>query len=358
MAVTNIMNDRKYNGGMSMLERRMISSGFVEDALDCLRQRNIDPSPALARANISLDHAADVSNEQYGTLWLEVAALCQDEFFGQGARPMRPGSFKLLCHAVLHAGTLEHALKRALMFLNIVLDHPTGELSYQDGQAEIVVVSADAPRPAFAYRTYWLILLGVLCWLIGRRIPLRRVDFACAAPGNRRDYLQFFGAPVHFDTSVTRLVFNASYLALPTIRDEKSLRSFLRGAPANILLRYRHDQGLATRLRTRFEMSSTEDWPDFDTFAHEMKLSPVTLRRRLKSEGQSFLAIRDDIRYKRARDLMGLQTLSVAETAARLGYAEPSAFHRAFIKWSGMTPAAFRKSALGGHNDEIDRDGR
>ena len=80
MAVTNIMNDQKYNGGMSMLERRMISSGFVEDALDCLRQRNIDPSPALARANISLDHAGDVSNEQYGTLWLEVAALCQDEF--------------------------------------------------------------------------------------------------------------------------------------------------------------------------------------------------------------------------------------------------------------------------------------
>lgn len=341
-----------------MLERRVISSGFVEDALDCLRQQNIDPSPALTRAGISPAHRGDVSNEQYGALWLEVAALCRDEFFGLGARPMRPGSFKLLCCAVLHAGTLEHAVTRALMFLNVVLDHPTGKLRYQDGQAEIVVVSADAPRRAFAYRTYWLILLGVLCWLIGRRIPLRRVDFACPAPVNRRDYLQFFGAPVHFDTSVTRLVFNASYLALPTIRDEKSLRSFLRGAPANILLRYRHDPGLATRLRTRLETSSAEDWPDFDTFAREMKLSPVTLRRRLKSEGQSFLTIRDDIRYKLARDLMRLQKFSVAETAARLGYAEPSAFHRAFIKWSGMTPAAFRKAALEVPDDAIDGDGR
>ncbi|UNK40999.1 AraC family transcriptional regulator (plasmid) [Shinella sp. H4-D48] len=326
------------------MERRMISSGFVEDALDCLRRRNLDPSVALARANISPCVPDYVSNEQYGALWLEIAALSGDEFFGLGARPMRPGSFKLLCQAVLHAGTLEQALRRALTFLNIVLDSPTGELRHQDGQAEIILTSADAPRPAFAYRTYWLILLGILCWLIGRRIPLRRVDFACPAPVNRRDYLQFFGAPVHFERSRGMLVFNATYLTLPIIRDEKSLRHFLRGAPANILLRYRHDQGISTRLRNRFEMTDAADWPDFEAFAGEMKLSPATLRRRLKSEGQSFIAIRDEIRYKQARNLMGTQKFSVADTAARLGYAEPSAFYRAFIKWSGITPAAFRQS--------------
>ncbi|MCM2477569.1 AraC family transcriptional regulator [Rhizobium sp. CG5] len=322
----------------------MISPGFVEDALDCLRRENIDPAGVLARANISQDAADYVSNEQYGMLWLEIAALSRDEFFGLGARPMRPGSFKLMCYACLHAGTLERALRRALSFLNVVLDSPTGELRQQDGQAEIVLTSADAPRPAFAYRTYWLLLLGILCWLIGRRIPLRRVDFACPAPTNRRDYLQFFGAPVHFGTSHGRLVFNASYLTLPTIRDEKSLKNFLRGAPANILLRYRHDQGMSARLRNRFKMTDPADWPDFDVLARELKLSPATLRRRLKSEGQSFVTIRDEIRYEQARVLMGKQQLNVAETAARLGYAEASAFYRAFVKWSGMTPAAFRQS--------------
>ncbi|MCM2293964.1 AraC family transcriptional regulator [Allorhizobium sp. BGMRC 0089] len=321
----------------------MISRGFVEDALDCLRRLNIDPAAALAKAGISPDAADDVSNVQYGALWLEIAVLANDEFFGLSARPMRPGSFKLLCQSVLHAGTLEQALRRALSFLNIVLDSPTGELRQQDGQAEIVLTSTEA-RLAFAYRTYWLLLLGVLSWLIGRRISLRRVDFACPAPDNRRDYLQFFGAPVHFDRSHGRLVFNASYLALPIIRDEKSLRSFLRGAPANILLGYRHDQGISARLRNRLKMTDPVDWPPFDVLAREAALSPATLRRRLKSEGQSFVAIRDDIRYEQARNLMGKQQFSVAETAARLGYAEPSAFHRSFVKWSGMTPAAFRQS--------------
>ncbi|WP_236772577.1 AraC family transcriptional regulator [Agrobacterium tumefaciens] len=336
-------------------ERRMISPGFVEDALDCLRRQNIDPSGALARANISIAGADYVSNEQYGALWLEIAALSGDEFFGLGARPMRPGSFKLMCHATLHAGTLEQAVRRALTFLNIVLDSPIGELRQQGGQAEIILTSADARRPAFAYRTYWLILLGVLCWLIGRRIALRRVDFACPAPANRRDYLQFFGAPVHFDTNVGRLVFNANYLTLPTIRDEKFMRNFLRGAPANILLSYRHEQGMSARLRNRFEMMDPAEWPDFDVLAGELKLSQATLRRRLKCEGQSFVAIRDEIRYKQARNLMGKQQFSVAETATRLGYAEPSAFHRAFMKWSGMTPAAFRQSI---RNRSDDNDAR
>lgn len=328
----------------AMIERRMISPGFVEDALSCLRRRNIDPSAALARADISPDNAGHVSCLQYGALWLEIAALSNDEFFGLGARPMRPGSFKLMCYAILHAGTLEHALRRALTFLNNVLDSPTGELLQKDGQAEIVLTSADAPRTAFAYRTYWVILLGVVCWLIGRRIPLRCVDFACPFPVNRRDYLQFFGAPVHFETSHGRLVFNASYLTLPTIRDEKSLRNFLRGAPANILLRYRHEQGISALLRNRFKMTDPATWPDFDVLAGELKLSPATVRRRLKNEGQSFLAIRDEIRQAQARDLLGNRQFSVAETAARLGYAEPSAFYRAFVKWSGMTPAAFRQS--------------
>ncbi|NSZ20279.1 AraC family transcriptional regulator [Agrobacterium vitis] len=338
------------------MERRMISPGFVEDALSCLRRRNIDPAEALARANIPPGAADYVSNVQYGALWLEIAELSGDEFFGLGARPMRPGSFKLMCHAVLHARTLEHALRRALTFLNAVLYSPTGELRQQDGQAEIVLTDdRDAPRPAFAYRTYWLILLGVLCWLIGRRIPLRRVDFACPAPINRRDYLQFFGAPVHFEQVRSRLIFNANYLTLPTIRDEKSLQNFLRGAPANILLRYRHDQGISARLRNLFKATQPADWPDFDAFAHDLKLSPATLRRRLRSEGQSFLGIRDEIRHALARDLLGEQKLNVAETAAHLGYAEPSAFYRAFVKWSGMTPAAFRQSTKD-HSDVEDHD--
>ena len=198
----------------------MISPGFVADALACMREQGIAAAPLLAEAGLAGVPTEPVTSAQYGQLWHAMARAAQDEFFGLGARPMRPGSFTLLCHAVLHAGTLERALRRALRFLRVVLDDPSGALELREGLAEIVLTDRGTPRSAFAYRTYWLILMGLACWLVGRRIPLRRLDFACPAPDHRRDYRQFFGAPVQFGRPASRLTFDADHLALPLIRIE------------------------------------------------------------------------------------------------------------------------------------------
>ncbi|HWU61331.1 MAG TPA: AraC family transcriptional regulator [Ensifer sp.] len=329
------------------MKSRMIAPGFVEDALDSLRLKGIDPAPVLRSVGIDPETFGPVSNEQYGALWLAIATLSGDEFFGLAAHPMRPGAFRLLCYTVIHAGTLERALRRALTFLNIVLDDPNGELRQEGGLAEIVLTDQGGPRSAFTYRTYWLILLGIACWLIGRRIPLNRVDFSCSEPVNRQEYHQFFGAPVHFGEPKSRMAFRADYLKLPIIRDEKALKSFLRAAPANILLRYRHDQGFTAGVRHRLRGVSPDSWPDFEAVAAQMKLSPATLRRRLKAEGQSFAAIRDEIRQAEAQRLLRDGTDSVAQIAAALGYTEASAFHRAFQKSTGMTPLAFRRGEGG-----------
>lgn len=322
---------------------QMISPGFVEDALECLHRQRIPAEPVLRAAGLPVAVREPVTPQQYGRLWLAIASAIDDEFFGLAARPMRRGSFTLLCHAVLDAGTLEKALRRALQFLRVVLDEPRGELVVADGQAQIVLTQAGTPYSAFAYRTFWLILLGVACWLIGRRIPLQRIDFACPSPDQRSDYHQFFGVPVHFDRSDSRLAFNAAYLSLPTIRSAQSLKTFLRGAPGNLLVRYRHDSGWVAKTRAHLKALPAAEWPDFDTLAVRLGTTPATLRRRLRSEGQSFAAIKDELRSALAQALLRGHKLSVAEIAAELGFTEPSAFHRAFRKWTGTSPGAFRR---------------
>lgn len=325
------------------MERQTISPGFVEDALDCLRRQGFAPEPVLRAAGLPAAGREPVTAEEYGRLWLAIAEASDDEFFGLSARPMRHGSFALLCHAVLHAGTLGKALRRALQFLRVVLDDPHGELMVADGQAQIVLAGAPGPYPAFAYRTFWLFLLGLACWLTGRRIPLQRIDFACPPPDQRADYLQFFGVPVHFDQSQTRLVFDAAWLDLPTIRSEQALKVFLRGTPGNLLVRYRHDAGWVTKIRTCLKAVPAGGWPDFETLARQLGTTPATLRRRLRSEGQSFASIKDEMRSAQAQSLLRESALSVAEIADTLGFAEPSAFHRAFRKWTGASPGAFRR---------------
>ena len=324
------------------MERHNIAPGFVDDALESIRLRGIDVVPLMAQIGLSERVTEPVTNVEYGRLWWLIAETIDDEFFGLAARPMRPGSFNLLCHAVLHAGTLERALRRALQFLNVVLDDPRGELRIRDGMAHVILTDAGPPRPAFAYRAYWLILMGVACWLIGRRIPLRTLDFACPAPVHRQDYHKFFGAPVLFDQPVTRLVFSSSYLSLPIIRSDVALESFLREAPANILIRYRHDNDLSARMRAQLNALPIAEWPSFAELAAGLGMSVPTLRRRLRGEGQSFSTIKDELRFVAAERLLQENRLSVAEVAAELGYSEPSAFYRAFHKWMGQSPGRFR----------------
>ncbi|WP_374292921.1 AraC family transcriptional regulator [Paenirhodobacter enshiensis] len=324
------------------MERRVISPGFVEDALACLKGSSTDAASVLAAAGMPDTIAEPVSNSDYGRLWWLVAAAIQDEFFGLAKRPMRPGSFEMLCHAILHTDTLDHALRRALQFLNIVLDDPRGELRIRDGQAEIMLIDADRPRGAFAHRTYWVILMGVVCWLIGRRLPLRRLDFCCAAPLHRDDYRQFFGAPVFFEQPESRLVFNSAHLALPVIRDEQALKIFLRDAPGNILVGYRHEQGMTAKIRQKLDGMSPVDWPQFHELAAGLQVTPITLRRRLKAEGQTYSTIKGELRGRLARRLLDAGEHSVAEIAGQLGYSEPSAFYRAFQKWSGNSPRGTR----------------
>ena len=327
------------------MDPQTISPGFVEDALACLRRQGFNVDPVLRAADLPATIHESVTAEQYGRLWLAIADASDDEFFGLSARPMRRGSFALLSQVVLHTDTLRKALHRALQFLRVVLDDPRGELTVTDGQAQIVLSGAGTPYPAFAYRTFWLILLGLACWLIGRRIPLQRIDFACSSPDHRADYHQFFGVPVHFDQPNSCLAFDAAYLDLPTIRSEQALKIFLRSAPGNLLVRYHHDTRWVTKMRSHLKAVPPAEWPDFDTLARQLTMTPATLRRRLRSEGQSFASIKEEMRSTLAQSLLRESELSVADIACEVGFTEPSAFHRAFRKWTGTSPAAFRRDS-------------
>lgn len=319
------------------MKAALISVEFVEDVLRCVRAAGHDPAPLLAKLGLSEPITSPLTSKVYGQLWWLTAHTIQDEFLGLAARPMRPGSFAMLCYATISAGTLKQVLDRALKFLSIVLDDPRGVLHIRDKEAWIEL-DADTPRSAFAYRTYWLVLMGVTCWMVGRRIPVRRLDFACPAPESRMEYYQFFGAPVQFDAPVTRLCFDAAYLSLPVVRSPKSLRGFLRDAPANILIRFRHDQGTAVRVRASLTALPYVNWPTFETLAQSLNMSPATLRRQLRIDGQSFRSIKDELRSAQAQKMLSEGKLNVTEISYELGYSEPSSFFRAYRKWTGRSP--------------------
>jgi len=327
-----------------MSGQRAIAPAFVNDALQCVRRNCLDERKLLARVGLPPSVVEPISPEQYGALWRAIADALDDEFFDEGNRPMRVGSFSLLSHAILSTKNLEHALRRMLRFLRVVIDEPYGELVVENGLAQIVLKDSARDRPAFAYRTYWIIVYGLASWLVGRSIPLRQADFRCGPPPRRVHYPLFYGAPIQFNQPTSRLAFDAEYLRLPTIRNERSLRDFLKKAPANILIRSRHDDGIAEKIREILRKAPPATWPTFETLAAEMRVPEPTLRRRLRHEKQTYRDLKDDVRRKLAVQMIMTSRQNIADLAADLGFSEPSAFYRAFRKWTGVTPSTFRHS--------------
>jgi AraC-like DNA-binding protein len=80
------------------------------------------------------------------------------------------------------------------------------------------------------------------------------------------------------------------------------------------------------------------------TAARDLAMSGRTLQRRLAEEGVSYQELLDEARKEAARRHVSEPALAICEVAYLLGYSEPAPFHRAFKRWYGMTPDAFRRA--------------
>ena len=327
-----------------------ISICFVAAALQSVRARNLNADELLATVGLSssLLHVpqARVSAKHYGALWRAIALALDDEFFGQDSRRMKVGSFAMLCHAVLGCKTLGQALDRSLRFYALILDDIHGTCVRDDKEARIVLHERTPPEGTrvFAHELLLMLLFGVSCWLVGRRIAILRSEFSYAEPAHSAEYRLMYCADLNFNRPNTAIVFEAAYLDLPVVQNERSIKDFLRTAPEGILLKYKNESSLSARVRRRLRQFLPGDVPEFEALAEELNTTPATMRRRLHEEGASYQSIKDQLRRDLAISYLSHSSRSVTDIALQLGFSERSAFHRAFRKWTGASPGEFRRT--------------
>ena len=323
---------------------------FVAAALQSLRARDLNADELLANVGLSSTllqmPQARVSAKHYGALWRTIALAIDDEFFGQDSRRMKAGSFAMLCHSVLGCKNLGQALDRSLRFYGLILDDISGSLVRDDGEARIVLHerAAGANQRVFAHELLLMLLYGVSCWLIDRRIPILRTEFSYAEPAHSAEYRLMYCADLRFARPNTVIAFDRSYLDLPVVQTERSLKEFLRTAPESILLKYKNSSSLTARVRRRLRQFLPGELPDFEALTDELNMTPATMRRRLHEEGASYQSIKDELRRDLAISYLSHSSRSVMDIALELGFSERSAFHRAFRKWTGASPGAFRRT--------------
>ena len=288
---------------------------------------------------------ARVTAQSFAALWLAVAREIDDEFFGLDRRRMKLGSFALLSHAVLASGNLDRAVKHLLRGFAVFLDDVGADLRLEEQQAVITLANriADPEARRFADETFLVMVHGLMCWLTGKRIPLSSAEFAHPRPEHAAEYAVMYSQHLVFDAEATAIRFDARLLAAPVVQNAQTLKTFLRTAPRSVFLKYKNEDSWTARLRRRLRDNIGQpDWPVLEDIAREFKVAPTTLRRRLDAEGTSYQGIKDELRRDAAIHHLCNTSLSIADIGSLLGFQEPSAFHRAFKKWSSVQPGEYR----------------
>ena len=317
-----------------------VSVHFVETLLAGAIARGVDPGPLRQAAQID-PTARRVTAQSYAALMRGVAVAFDDEFFGRDSRRVKLGSFAMLGHAVIGCRSLQRALARAIRFYGLMLDDTVGGLIERDELLWVEFRSAPWVD-LFAHENLLLFLHRLACWLVNRRIPISALGFAFRRPAHAEEYKLVFSAEAAFEQSRSYLAIDRRYAGLPVVRGEAALKEFLALAPENLFVRYRPSHGTAHLVRLHLAAMPLPDWPDFERLARSLGMSASTLHRRLAAEDSHFQEIKDQIRRERAISMLRQSSRSIMAIAEELGFAEPSAFHRAFRKWTGKAPGQFR----------------
>lgn len=360
-----MINWKMETGLLSPLaQEKLVPLAFVRALMVQARAFGKDVSAILEQANFPfnpLDESAArqryVGVEQYSRLCMMLLRAIGDESGGiMPGTPTPPGSTRMLAYSLLGCSDLKAALERSIEF-NAICREPESQI------IEHKLSLSDGGRLArLSYRSQVatdsgqsLSEDGVLCsmalwlrfcsWLIGASIDI--VAAGCVGPEPRKisGLQHFFPCPVRFEEDVNWIEFPASFLSARITRQEKELEGYLKVAPYHVVLRpVEGEQTLSARIREALGTDFRYPMPSLEQLTKQLNMSARTLRRRLEKEGTSFQRIKDNARRDAAIAWLSQEELSVSDVAELSGFSDPSAFHRAFKRWTGKAPGHFRPS--------------
>lgn len=163
------------------------------------------------------------------------------------------------------------------------------------------------------------------------------------APADPAPWARHFQAPVRFGAARCALRFSRHWLQRHLAAANPTLHAYLRTEVERQQSLLGHD--LVDEARRVLQGLVAYGPVSAARVASLLGVHERTLHRRLHSHGTTFREIRDEVLYRLARQLLGTTSMQVAEVAVTLGYAEASAFIRAFDRWSGRTPQRWRHAA-------------
>lgn len=258
-------------------------------------------------------------------------------------RRLHVSAYGLLGYAALSSATFGDAWRLLLQYPALLGTYFKLDLHLEGDQAW---VSASGYRDSAVLEVFnvemCLASLKLICDdLLGQPLPVTAARFRYARPAYVAQYAASFDCPLHFDAERNTFAFPAAWLQrrLPLADPVTHVEMLARCRKQNAEFTTR--QAWLGRIRQSLDAQLAEP-PGLEQLAQQMHCSPRTLRRHLQSLGTHYQELLDEVRFERAKNLLGQEDWPICRIAEALGFSESASFRHAFQRWSGVAPSRFR----------------
>lgn len=265
------------------------------------------------------------------------------------------GAHGALGFAALSAPTLGDALEVMATWYPMRNTAITAEFGLHDGRFVVSIhdLTGDADFARWMSEIILKITESLLEAILGHPVGKNVVvTFAHPPPANSAELVAAYNSAVIFDAKLDSISVPAAWRLLPSpLHDEASYRSNLAKCRETVAARkHRSSTSFIVRslLSNHFDRVIAGELerrapPTQEDMAGEIHLTTRTLIRRLQREDTAFKKILEELRREYAQTLLHNARLTVADVGELLGYGEPANFGRAFRRWYGTSPAAWRR---------------
>ncbi len=314
----------------------------------------VAPPLLLAAAELSPSLLTGADSELLHTqelrLWEAAARLTADPDFGLHLAEWVAGCpedlFDVLAFALRSCATLGDHYRLAGRYIRLVHQGIFLQLEEEQDVARLWHGHHREPSTPPRHPVEGLLALSILQGrrAIGEEFAPRAVCFAHARPAQVSEAERIFRAPVHYGCPRNELALDRALLARPQRQAEPRLLAMLDRQLAESLSALPSPRSFEDAVRQRMMDVLHEGEPAMAQVAAKLHMSPRSLQRRLHSEGTSFAQVLSALRHDLALRYLRDERIALGEVGFLLGFLEVVSFHRAFKRWTGTTPAQYRRS--------------
>ncbi|NQD93184.1 AraC family transcriptional regulator [Pseudomonas sp. CrR25] len=329
-----------------MLHAHLTTLHVVSLTLELFAERPELSAALLADSGIQAAELGNAEQRITRTQELQVCAnalaLRADVGLELGRR-LHVSSYGLLGYAALSSATFGDAWRLMLQYPALLGTYFKLELKVE---GELAWVAAAEYRHAPALERFnvemCLASLKLVCDdLLGQPVPVAAAQFQHARPTYAERYAASFPCPLQFGAARNAFAFPAEWLQRRLPLADPVTHQDMLARCRKLNAEFTTRQAWLQRVRQELAAHLAEP-PGLEALAQQMHCSPRTLRRHLQELGTHYQELLDELRFERAKALLGQEDWPICRIAEALGFSESASFRHAFQRWSGVAPSRFR----------------